>query len=272
MTLQVFNNCSSFTSDGFISSNPYHQVFEIVKRPMPLRPTTEMSFPGWLHGQWQFFTINESRIENYRDRSSFKSYQMTLVNQLSEEKFVVLSRSQCGEETFKCLWLKNLDTNLLEFQLGSESTAKLTSFELCSDDRFDNSRWGTQSRVGKSLSRVSCPITGKYLGQLPDEMDLCSTLTSDCESPDIMNFQIGLCDFSEVYEKRTYRCLGQYMDKETNRVYTYTKRVDVVDSYECFVGIAMGSSESHFTIREAGENCWKSIEFPYGMEMNQTGE
>lgn len=231
-----------------------------------------MSFPGWLHGEWQFFTIAENRIVNYRDAGSFKSYQMTLVNQLSEEKFVVFSRSQCGEETFKCLWIRNLDTNLLEYQLGAESPTKLANFELCGDDKFDNSQWSTQARIGKSLTRVSCPITGKYFGRLPEEMELCSKLASECESPDIMNFQIGLCDFSEVYEERTYRCLGQYMDKETNRVYTYTKRVDVVNTYECFVGLAINGSETHFTIREAGANCWKNIEFPYGMEMNQNGE
>jgi hypothetical protein len=273
MTLQIFNNCSSFSNDGFISSNLNHQSFEIIRKPMKLRATTEVSFPSWLQGQWQFFTINESRIEIFHDRNSFKSYRMTLVNQWTDEKFVVLTRSQCGEETYKCLWMRNLDTNLLEFQLGSESPTKLSNFELCNDEKFDNSRWMTQSRIGKSLSRVSCPIAGKYFGQLPDDGEFCSTITSECDSPDIMNFQIGLCDFSEIYEKRTYRCLGQYLDKDSHTVYTYTKRVDVVNTYECFVGLmAPGSSDNHFMIREAGENCYKSIEFSYGMEMNQTGK
>ena len=42
---------------------------------------------------------------------------MTLVEQMNSEKFAVMSRSQCGEESFKCLFIRKLDTNILEFQM-----------------------------------------------------------------------------------------------------------------------------------------------------------
>jgi hypothetical protein len=230
-----------------------------------------LEFPMWLQGDWQLLRVNKSRLA-FRDLSSFKSYRMQLVNQLSDEKFIVMSRSQCGEESFKCLWMRKLDSNILEFQMGSESPKKLSNFMLCNDEHFDSSRWLTQARVGRDVIKTSCPIKGTYVGKLPDDLELCSMMKSNCNSPDVMNFQIGLCDSSEIYEKRVYRCLGQWTDKESATVYTFTKRLDVVNTYECFVGLMTGS-EKQIVIREAGENCYKYLDpQKYGMEMNQTGE
>lgn len=96
-------------------------------------------------------------------------------------------------------------------------------------------------------------------------------MTANCNS-DVMHFQIGLCDSSEIYEKRIYQCLGQWTDSKSSTVYTFTKRIDAVNSYECFVGL-MAGSEKQIIIREAGENCFKMLDpHNYGMEMNQTGE
>lgn len=120
--------------------------------------------------------------------------------------------------------------------------------------------------------KTDCPINGKYAGQLPDNLELCSQMTSSCDS-DIMHFQIGPCDSTELYEKRVYQCLGQWTDKKSATVYTFTKRVDeVVNTYECFVGLE-AESERRIIIKEAGENCFKMVDpNNYGMEMNQTGK
>lgn len=259
-----------------------------------LKVSATTNFPSWLQGQWQFLNVIKNQLI-FRDHSSFKSYRMTLVNQLSEEKFIVLSRSQCGEESFKCLWIRKLDENILEFQSSSESVKKITSYAFCNDDEFfDNRRWLTQASmipqamrvnfsslndfsrfllgIGKDVQKSSCPINGKYFGRLPDDLELCSLMTSSCNS-DVMHFQIGPCDSNDVYEKRIYQCLGQWTDSRSSTVYTFTKRIDnVVNTYECFVGL-MAGSEKHIVIREAGENCFKMLDpHNYGMEMNQTGE
>lgn len=86
-----------------------------------------------------------------------------------------------------------------------------------------------------------------------------------------MNFQIGPCDSSEIYEKRVYQCLGQWTDSKGS-TFTFTRRIDnVVNTYECFVGLMEGT-ERQIIIREAGENCFKMLDpHNYGMEMNQTG-
>lgn len=87
---------------------------------------------------------------------------MTLVNQLSDEKFVVLSRSQCGEQSYKCLWIRKLDKNILEFQASLESGKKLTSSVLCGDDEFHNSQWLTQSSKKSLGIRVSKSYLFKF--------------------------------------------------------------------------------------------------------------
>lgn len=126
--------------------------------------------------------------------------------------------------------------------------------------------------IGKDVQKSSCPINGKYYGRLPDDLELCSLMTANCNS-DVLHFQIGPCDSSDVYEKRIYQCLGQWTDNKSSTVYTFTKRIDnVVSTYECFVGL-MAGSEKHIVIREAGENCFKMLDPKnYGMEMNQTGK
>lgn len=289
MTLIINSDCSSLSSrNGFTASTKNQEIFKIKKIPVE-KVSSEIDFPNWLHGQWQNLNVQRTQLI-FRDQSSFKTYRMSLVNQLSDDKFIVLSRSQCGEESFKCLSIRSLDKNILEFQMSSESAKKLTNFMLCNDEHFDDKRWLTLSSnfpsfihlesffkskfiagTGSDAVTTACPIDGTYFGRLPDDLELCSMMTSKCNS-DIMHFQIGPCDSSEVYEKRIYRCLGQWTDKDRATVYTFTKRVDDVDTYECFVGL-MAGSEKQIIIREAGESCFKMLEFNnYGMEMNQTGE
>jgi hypothetical protein len=106
-------------------------------------------------------------------------------------------------------------------------------------------------------------------------MDLCSIMISDCENSDIMNYQIVSCSSNEVYERRTYKCLGQWTDKKTKNVYIYTQRIDVVNTFECFVGLMIHKEMDRIIIRYAGEdgNCYKSVDPNlYSMEMNRTGE
>lgn len=123
--------------------------------------------------------------------------------------------------------------------------------------------------------KTPCPVNGKYNGRLPDNDQLCSMMTSSCNS-DIMHFQYGPCDSNEIYEKRVYRCLGQWTDKDSATIFTLTKRADnVVDVFECFVGINPNGSEKQIILEEA-HSCYKNGQqgnhLPFGMEMNQTGK
>lgn len=141
ITLTINNDCSTLTN-GFSSINKNQQIFKIQKTVT--LENTEKNFPNWLQGRWQFLDVNMNHLI-FRDTSSFKSYRMFLVNQLTENKFIVLSRSLCGEISYKCLWIRKLDENILEFLSSSETTEKLTNDKLCNDEYFDEKQWTTQS-------------------------------------------------------------------------------------------------------------------------------
>lgn len=100
-------------------------------------------------------------------------------------------------------------------------------------------------------------------------------MTSDCQNPDILNYQIGPCNSADIYEKRRYRCIGHWTDIKTKNVYTFAKRDDIVSSFECFAGLLASESGDRIMIKEAGEggNCYKLIDLGFfAMEMNQTGK
>lgn len=152
ITLTINNDCSSLSSkSGFYSKHLNQQIFKMrqtndfFQKPVVLDPS-EISFPSWLLGNWQHLTVKKNQII-YKDHSSFKSFYMSIINQYKEDKFVVLSRSQCGEKNYKCLWLKSLDKNILKFQISSEAVKNFTSYNLCADINFDDSRWLTQSSM-----------------------------------------------------------------------------------------------------------------------------
>lgn len=128
--------------------------------------------------------------------------------------------------------------------------------------------------MDEKLVRVKCPISGHFFGRLPDDVDLCSKMSSDCEHPDILNFQIGPCNSTDIFEKRKYRCVGNWTDLKTKNVYTFTRRDDIVSSFECFVGLLSSEYDNRIAIKEAGEggNCYKSVDLnSFAMEMTQTG-
>lgn len=152
MTLQINNDCSSLSSENsFKQSSKKQQIFKIQKSP-DLKDSRGIQFPSWLQGHWQHLNVQQNQLI-FKDQSSLKSYRMKLIS-YEGEKFIVHSRSQCGEEKFNCLWIRKLDTNIAEFQLSSKSEMKLTTLELCDEQHFeDNARWLTISSES-SLSSV----------------------------------------------------------------------------------------------------------------------
>ena len=59
-----------------------------------------------------------------KDTRNFKTYTAKCVGQRSpvagmeEERFLVYARTQCGDEHYKCVWLKDRGDNALEMQIG----------------------------------------------------------------------------------------------------------------------------------------------------------
>lgn len=228
-------------------------------------------FPHWMMGNWEYLAITNNTIV-YNDQSSFKTYTMKCVqnmkdmetDQEAENKFMVYSRTQCGEKSFNCVWIKRRSENILEFQMGVESANNYTT-TICSPNNFAETSWQTLARLDRQSVKSPCPVTGNFEGVLPDSTGLCAKLSSDNKSEDVMYFEVSDCrDPEGVFEERDYRCLGQW--QEGNFVYTYTKRRDF-GTYECFVGAIDGK---RIMIQEAGENCQRKIDpLQYGMELKQ---
>ena len=122
----------------------------------------------------------------------------------------MFSRTQCGEEQFHCIWAIKRSANILEFQIGSKTVQNLAASDsdadsednICADKYFDETRWLTQGRLDHSLTMSPCPVNGEFTGFVPDAEGLCAKLSSECQSKDIMYYQVSACDYDEVFEGR----------------------------------------------------------------------
>lgn len=104
---------------------------------------TQLQFPAQVQGEWQYMTIRKNNIV-YRDPNSFKTYSMSLIEKMDADNYVVYSKSQCGEENYKCIAITQLSENVIETQIGAESSKLLLNYDICSKDNFDNKEWITQ--------------------------------------------------------------------------------------------------------------------------------
>lgn len=124
----------------------HKEIFQMRKKySKNIDTAPQIEFPSQIQGEWQYMTIKKNHVI-YRDPNSFKTYSLTLVEKMSEDKFVVLSKSQCGEENYKCIAITQLSENVIESQIGSEFSKLLTNYEICSNNHFDNKEWITQGR------------------------------------------------------------------------------------------------------------------------------
>ncbi|KAL3290191.1 hypothetical protein HHI36_023550 [Cryptolaemus montrouzieri] len=217
-------------------------------------------FPEWMQGVWEHIRVNGDTLI-YQDHSSFKTYTIKCAGlQEMKDKFLVYSRTQCDEENYKCIWIHKRTNNILEFQIGTNSSDANNVFDLCHDSNFMEDSWTTQGRITtlaapKTYSGM-CPISGEYNGVITDSPDLCAKLWSDCNA-EIMYYQVSSCATGEIYEEREYECLGHW--REGNLLYTYTQRMDVAaGTYECFVGSITPKKE--IFIKEAGSSCQRNID------------
>ena len=88
----------------------------------------ECEFPGWTQGKWEHVHVDGGTML-LKDTRNFKTYTAKCVGQRSpvvigedgtesEERFLVYARTQCGDEHYKCVWLKDRGENALEMQIG----------------------------------------------------------------------------------------------------------------------------------------------------------
>lgn len=232
ISLSSDSTCSSIFASG--TSNQANSTNQKRNETLHLYPREEnpwhmqhdfCQFPRWLHGRWEYVNINSEELE-YKDHSSFKTYKMKCLNHElitpsnsnngSESKFLALSRTQCGEQQYHCVWIIRRTKNILEFQIGSKTVQSLGNEisinGICDAQYFDKSRWTTQGRLEFGLNSTPCPVVGEFEGLIPDNVGLCAKLWSECNAPDIMYYQVSACDYNEVFEGKCF--LGEvYTEK-----------------------------------------------------------
>lgn len=212
------STCSSISSNHAVSFTERHEL-------LTLFPNKENSWnqqhhycelPEWMHGHFEYMTIDDKEIV-YRDHSSFKTYTIKCLgnhkNQLNhsggphEAKFLSFSRTQCGEKQYLCVAINKRSANILEFQIGSKTVQHYSDEynndieSICDDQYFDRTRWTTQGRLD-NYTASPCPVNGEFFGLIPDAEGLCAKLWSECQSPDIMYYQVSACEYDEVFEGR----------------------------------------------------------------------
>lgn len=234
----------------------------------PEHLTSSCIFPDWLQGEWEHIDFQGDTVV-YKDHRTFKTYTGKCVPHSSgnSERFLMYTRTQCGEEEYKCLWVKERGVNTMEVQV-SLYTSETHNDSLCGHENFQERTWTTQGRI-EIEEKAPYMFTGEYTGVIPDTEGLCAKLYSDCNNPEIMFYTIFNCfNRTEVFEEREYQCLGQW--EEDGVIYTYTERRDM-EGHECFVGVTTKKGE--IFLQEAGNNCERGQEpLRYGMRMSRVAE
>lgn len=135
------DDCSSMLPK---SPPKFREVFQMKKKHFKKIDINEqLQFPSHMQGEWQYMSINKNSLI-YRDPNSFKTYLMSLIEKIEPNRFVVHSRSQCGEESYKCIAIAELSDNVIETQIGSESMKILQNFDICGGENFNSKEWITQ--------------------------------------------------------------------------------------------------------------------------------
>ncbi|KAG8245161.1 hypothetical protein J6590_009237 [Homalodisca vitripennis] len=218
----AFSSDSTCTTDLYNASYG-HMTWNLTvvpSSPWPAQVTnSKCSFPYWSQGKWERFNINHNTL-TYKDHTSFNTYTMRCVEAVDEGKLIVFSRNGCGEETYKCIQLKQRSRNVVEFQFGL-TTSSFVNHSLCSDSNFLGNVWITQARL-EGLQVSPCPVTGEYSGVIPDpnNVGLCARLASDQTHQEIMYFTVFDCDQQEVYEGRYHS--GRHQREVEEGVYNST--------------------------------------------------
>jgi len=253
------------------SADKGYETLVLHPKEEPLWPehlTASCVFPDWLQGEWEHINFEGDTVI-YKDHRTFKTYTGKCVPHSSgnSERFLMYTRTQCGEEEYKCLWVKERGVNTMEVQV-SLYTSETHNDSLCGHENFQERTWTTQGRI-EIEEKAPYMFTGEYTGVIPDTEGLCAKLYSDCNNPEIMFYTIFNCfNRTEVFEEREYQCLGQW--EEDGVIYTYTERRDM-EGHECFVGVTTKKGE--IFLQEAGNNCERGQEpLRYGMRMSRVAE
>ncbi|EFN77066.1 hypothetical protein EAI_04213 [Harpegnathos saltator] len=269
-TYMAFSSDSSCTRN-LQNSTSGHETLILSKTPNQKKvpnyvKTHVATFPKWAQGVWEQALIVNGTM-TFTDLNGYNSYTFITVEANEDTgRYTVYSKDQCEQDAYVCLVMRQRSENILEFTIGMVLSPVYQDY-LCDDPNLDKPVWMTQARIERAVESP-CPITGEYTGRITDLMGMCAELSSNCNTREIMYFRVSDCDSGELYEQRTYLCLGQWEEKGV--MYTYTMRNDT-QTNECFVGLIVNDEEIY--IKEAGDHCMRNIDpKTQGMRLYKKGQ
>ncbi|KAH7642800.1 hypothetical protein HUG17_9491 [Dermatophagoides farinae] len=223
------------------------------KRIPPMVEASKCRFPDWMQGRWQRTKVDNQQFIYKDAQNQFRTIRSRCIQRqsdLANDRFIVHSITQCGEQSFSCLWVKRRSPNIMEFRFSDKSSSIMND-KLCDERNFATNQWITEGKEKIVAQSTPCPITGDYTGEVPGASGLCAKVASDCNNPDIMFYSVSSCENrSHVYEEREYRCLGNW--EEDGVLYTFTQRRDM-PGHQCFAGKVYRNGDEAY-IKEAGED------------------
>ena len=224
-------------------------------------PDTDISLPDWAQGTWDSVHVSGGYIV-HRSRELLTTHHLHVIQSHHHGVYTVHVSTDCGETGYACLDIMGR---------GDHESGKILELRLSQIySQRHEVRCGL--RQDKQLVKVTqlrhkqeCPMPGEWQGEIPDGEGLCARSVTSCDDPYMMKYQVYNCATpSEVYEDRLYECYGQY--NHGGQVYTLTKRLDLQERQECFVGVTTDGGQHR--VMEAGEHCDRGKQPQlYGMVM-----
>ena len=220
---------------------------------------TEVRLPAWAQGSWDSVTVSGGHIV-HRSQALQTTHHLTALQSHHHGLYTVRVHTDCGDQGYACLDIMGRGEHgrILELRLGQVYRQRA---EVRCGLRQDRQI----VRVTQLRHREECPMPGEWRGEIPDGEGLCARSVTKCGAPHMMQYQVYNCaEPSEVYEDRLYECYGQY--SHGGQVYTLTKRLDLQERQECFVGVTTASGQHR--VMEAGAHCDRGMQpHLYGMIM-----
>ncbi|CAG0899163.1 unnamed protein product, partial [Cyprideis torosa] len=203
-----FSSDSTCSNDLFTASEGYETLalFPVEEPPLPRAlGRSSCDFPAWMQGFWEDVYVNNEKLV-YRDGTTFHTYNTRCVASLSDtdgDKHLIFARSQCGDQFYSCIWSKKRGMNVMEFQLSVAHSDHFNA-SLCDSRNFvSRDNWLTQGK-SEVFEESPCPIAGLYSGFIPDATGLCARLSSDCDNPELMFYEVYNCNNdTDMYEGGT---------------------------------------------------------------------
>jgi hypothetical protein len=140
LTHVALSSDSTCTNHLYSSQDGYETLHLEKLEPATTKTTTSTTepevpseptclFPEWMQGKWEDLTINGGEV-TYRDESNFVTYRGKCLESIDDRdetgstgsRYLLHLQTDCGSPSYNCALFHRRDSNVMEFQLGTDHT------------------------------------------------------------------------------------------------------------------------------------------------------